>query len=57
MNPSRAVVDLDIAFELQTDANNRITVYTDGCVFFVYAAVNEEPIATATYQRTELIAA
>ncbi len=55
MNPGQAVVDLDIAFELQTDANNRLTIYTDGCGFFVYASVNAEPIARDVYERTSLL--
>ena len=57
INSDQTVVDLDIAFELQTDANNRITVYTDGCGFFVYASVNEDPISPTIYQRTEINAA
>jgi hypothetical protein len=50
-----AIVDLDIAFELLTDVNNRLTVHT-GRGFFALVAVNEEPIAPEICQRTELVA-
>ncbi|QDT50261.1 hypothetical protein Pan258_43180 [Symmachiella dynata] len=54
VNPAQAIVDLDIAFEIGTDTDQRIIVYTDGCGFFVYTAINEEPIAKEICERTKL---
>ncbi|MEZ5942245.1 MAG: hypothetical protein R3C18_12700 [Planctomycetaceae bacterium] len=57
VSSGQAIVDLDIAFELRTDSNNRITVFTDGCGYFVYVTVNEYPISTDIYLECQIPAA
>ena len=57
VNPAQAIVDLDIAFEICTDADHRIIVYTNECGYFVYTAINEEPLAKEIYERTKLLVA
>ena len=54
-NPINSIIDLDIGFEIDTDTENRIIIYTDGCGFFTHVALNEKKIAEEILERTQLL--